>query len=108
MATKYDLIDPQCEKMKRLYNCRKLTTEDVQYLNYQFERYNYRKFNNVCVLCFGAFFFGALPIMKNTTATKYWSILLIGGFSSYQVLTHQSNQHIEQTIVPYFEKYKIK
>lgn len=34
MATAYDRVDPWAEKLKRLYNCSRLTKPDQTYLNY--------------------------------------------------------------------------
>ena len=34
MATKYDRVNPYEEKLKRLYNCNKLTESDQKYMNY--------------------------------------------------------------------------
>lgn len=34
MSNYYEKIDPFGEKLKRLYNCSRLTQEDARYLNY--------------------------------------------------------------------------
>lgn len=108
MATQYDRVDPCAEKLKRLYNCPRLTTNDQEYLNYQFERYKLRGFHIGSLCGFFLFMAGSLPFMKQVRPFKYWSALLFGAFFMYRHLTHLNKQHYEQISQPYFEKYKIK
>ena len=55
MASKYDRVNPWEEKLKRLYNCNKITPPDQKYLNYQFEKYKLRSFQ-ISGLAFGTAF----------------------------------------------------
>jgi hypothetical protein len=108
MATKYDRVDPCVEKLKRLYNCPRLTRSDQEYLNFQFERYKQRAFHIGALCGFSMFMAGSLPFMKQTSSFKYWSAILTGTFIMYRHLTHLNRQHYEQISQPYFEKYKVK
>jgi len=58
MATKYDKVNPWEEKLKRLYNCNRLTEADQKYMNYQFERYKLRAFHIGGIAFVSVFVFG--------------------------------------------------
>ena len=34
MASKYERVNPWEEKLKRLYNCNRMTTDDQKYINF--------------------------------------------------------------------------
>ena len=108
MATQYDRVDPWECKCKRLYNCNRLTPNDQKYLNYQFERYKYRSFHIVSLIGASMFVFGNIPLVKGATPFKYWTGLIVYGVGLYKTSTHMNNQHYEQIMVPYFEKYRVK
>lgn len=108
MASKYDRVNPWEEKLKRLYNCNRITQPDQKYLNYQFEKYKLRSFH-ISALAFGvAFAYGQIPVVKNATAFKYYSSIIALGFTLYQSFTYLNNRTYEQIVIPYFEKYKVK
>ena len=95
MASKYDRVNPWECKLKRLYNCNKLTKDDQKYLNFQFERYKMRSFHIVSIIGFSMFAFGNIPIVKQATPFKYWSGLIIFGGGTYNTMTALNNQHYE-------------
>ena len=108
MASKYDRVNPWEEKLKRLYNCNKITQPDQKYLNYQFEKYKLRSFQ-ITGLAFGtSFAYGNIPVVKNATNFKYYSSIIVLGYAIFQSFTYMNNRHYEQIIIPYFEKYKVK
>ena len=108
MATKYDRVNPWEEKLKRLYNCNRLTPDDQKYLNYQFERYKLRSFHIVTAIGGSCFVFGNIPVIKQTTPFKYWSSLIVTALMAYKFMMKRNNQHYEQSFTPFFEKYKVK
>ena len=65
IATKYERVNPNEEKLKRLYNCTRMIEADQKYLNYQFERYKLRSFHVIGVCGVTAFILGAIPIIKS-------------------------------------------
>ena len=85
-----------------------MTEDDQKYLNYQFERYKSRNFQVVAVSFIAAFAFGAVPVVKNSTATKYYTSVIVLGGGLYKSLTYMNNRHFEEIVTPYFEKYKVK
>ena len=108
MASKYDRVNPWEEKIKRLYNCNRMTQSDQKYLNYQFERYKLRNFH-ISGLAFGlTFLYAQVPVVKNATNFKYYSSIIVLAFSIYKSFTYMNNRNYEQIITPYFEKYKVK
>jgi hypothetical protein len=108
MASKYDRVNVQEEKLKRLYNCNRITPSDQKYLNYQYERYKLRNFH-ISALAFGtAFLFAQIPIVKTATNFKYYSSVIVLGIAIYKSLTMANNRNYEQITMPYFEKYKVK
>lgn len=108
MASKYDRVNPWEEKLKRLYNCNRMTQPDQKYLNYQFERYKLRNFH-ISALAFGiTFMYAQVPVVKNATAFKFYSSTIVLAFSIYKSMTYMNNKNYEQIITPYFEKYKVK
>ena len=108
VATKYERVNPNEEKLKRLYNCSRMLEEDQKYLNYQFERYKLRSFHSVGVVGFASFFLSTIPIIKRASSLKYWTAIIFSCFSLYKFLTMRNNIHFEQIITPYFEKYRVK
>ena len=108
VATKYERIDPHEEKLKRLYNCTRMTEDDLKYLNYQFERYKLRSFHIAGTVGVSAFILGAVPIIKSATPLKYWSAIIVGCTSMWKFLTMRNNIHYEQIVTPYFKKYRVK
>lgn len=108
MASKYETVDPQAEKLKRLYNCSSIQEDDLKYLNYQFERYKTRNFHVVSIT--GFLFFGVSALVRrvNTSPFKYYVTCLGVSYGFYQFMVMKNNQHIEQIVNPYFEKYKVK
>ena len=108
IATRYERVNPNEEKLKRLYNCSRLTEDDQKYLNFQFERYKLRSFHIVGVMGFSAFVMGAIPIVRQASKFKYWSAIVVGLGGIYKFLTLKNNTHFEQIVTPYFEKYRVK
>ena len=108
IATKYERVNPNEEKLKRLYNCNRMSEEDQKYLNYQFERYKLRSFHVVGAVGVVSFVLGSIPFIKSSSSYKYWSSILVGCFSLYKFLTMRNNIHFEQIATPYFEKYRVK
>ena len=108
VATKYERVNPNEEKLKRLYNCTRMTEDDQKYLNYQFERYKLRSFHSVALVGLTSFVLSTVPIIKKATSFKYWSAIIFSCFSMYKFLTMRNNIHFEQIITPYFQKYRIK
>ena len=49
----------------------------------------------VAVASFGTFIYGMIPIVKSATPFKYWSSIVIGGYTTYNWLTYRNNQHFE-------------
>ena len=93
--TAYERVNPQEEKLKRLYNCTRLTESDQKYLNYQFERYKLRSFHILGVVGVGAFILGTIPIIQKATSFKYWTAIMVGCMSCYKYLTLCNNTHYE-------------
>jgi hypothetical protein len=91
MATKYDRVVPQEEKLKRLYNCPRLAEIDQRYLNFSFDRHKTRQFHIVSICCFGGFAASAITVVKQATALKYWSFILIFSYSSWKYMTMLNN-----------------
>ena len=108
MATKYDRVNPWEEKLKRLYNCNRMTVDDQKYLNYQFEKYKLRGFHIGASAFASAFFMGIIPVVKNATPFKYYTSIIVVAGSMYKYLTYRNNRHYEQMVTPFFEKYKVK
>lgn len=108
MATKYDRVKPWDEKLKRLYNCSRVSEPDLMYVNHQYENYKLRAFYIVSVAGGGMFVFGTIPVVKQATPFKYWTSMILGSYSVWCWLSHLNKQHYEQCVVPYFEKYKVK
>ena len=94
-VTKYERVNPNEEKLKRLYNCTRMSEDDQKYLNYQFERYKLRSFHIVAASGAAAFVIGAIPIIRTSTPFKYWTTLLISAASLYKFLTLRNNTHYE-------------
>ena len=95
MASKYDRVDPWEEKLKRLYNCNRITDDDQKYLNYQFERYKLRGFQTV-LLAFGStFLYSMIPVVKNATPFKYYSSCIVLIFGIYKSLVNMNNRTYE-------------
>jgi len=84
MASKYDKVEPQVEKLKRLYNCSNMQEEDLKYLNYQFERYKTRSLH--IVSCAGFLLFGASAFAKkfNPSPMKYYAFISFISWSFWQ------------------------
>lgn len=95
MATKYDRVNPWEEKLKRLYNCNRMSHDDQKYLNYQFERYKLRSFHIVSLVGGSMFVYGSIPIVKQSTQFKYWTSLILMAMGGYKWLTFKNNQHYE-------------
>ena len=95
IATKYEKVNPNEEKLKRLYNSTRMTENDQKYLNYQFERYKLRQFHIVGVVGVTCFVSGALPVMKTASPFKYWTVIIIGCLSLFKFLTMRNNVHFE-------------
>ena len=93
--TAYERVNPQEEKLKRLYNCTRLTESDQKYLNYQFERYKLRSFHIMGSVGIAAFILGAIPIIKRATPFKYWTAILVSCLGFYKYLTLSNNIHFE-------------
>ena len=95
VATKYERVNPHEEKLKRLFNCTKMTEDDQKYLNYQFERYKLRNFHVVGVCGVAGFIMGSIPIIKSATSMKYWSAIVFSCGGIYKFLTLKNNVHFE-------------
>ena len=95
IATRYERVNPNEEKLKRLYNCNRVTEEDQKYLNYQFERYKLRSFHIVGVMGVSAFALGSIPIIKQASSLKYWSAIIFGVSGIYKFMTLKNNTHFE-------------
>ena len=95
VATKYERVNPNEEKLKRLYNCTKMIESDQKYLNYQFERYKLRSFHSVALVGGTSFVLANIPAIKKASAMKYWSAIIFACFSEYKVLTMRNNIHFE-------------
>ena len=108
VATKYERVNPNEEKLKRLYNCTRMIEQDQKYLNYQFERYKLRSFHSVGLVGISGLLLSSIPVIKKATSIKYWSAIIFSCISMYKFLTMRNNIHFEQIITPYFEKYRIK
>ena len=108
MATKYDKINPWTEKLKRLYNCSNINEPDLMYLNWQYERYKTRNFHIVSLS--GFLLFATSAVVKRFSASpfKFYATAIFVSGSFYKFMVMRNNQHIEQIVNPYFEKYKVK
>lgn len=91
MATKYETVDPQAEKLKRLYNCSSITEDDLKYLNYQFERYKTRNFHIVSLTGFLFFAVSATARRLNPSPLKYYVTCLGMGYGFYQFMVMKNN-----------------
>jgi len=54
------------------------------------------------------FIYAQIPVVKNTTAFKYYSSVIALAFTIYKSITYMNNRNYEQIVTPYFEKYKVK
>ena len=90
MATKYDVVDPQTEKLKRLYNCSSMQEDDLKYLNFQFERYRTRSFHIVSITGLMVFGLSALVRRINPSAFKYYTTVFGLGFCFYQTMIQKN------------------
>lgn len=91
MASKYDRIDPWVEKLKRLYNCSSIQEKDIEYLNYQYERYKTRNFHIVSLTGFLVFSQSALAKKMSPSPFKYYASILFVSYSFWEFMVMQNN-----------------